>query len=89
LLPLVILLAGFTLFDQPVTIYLAGDSTMAQVVAAIDAAAAWFREAAIMGYHYVPRGDIAPREGAGPLWARFYEIGTNRPIFSDRDGQVR
>lgn len=27
--------------------------------------------------------------GAGPLWARFYEIGTNRPIFSDRDGQVR
>ena len=20
------------------------------------------------------------------MWARFYEIGTNRPIFSDRDG---
>jgi PelA/Pel-15E family pectate lyase len=59
------------------------------VVAAIQAAAAWFRQAAITGYHYVPRGDITPREGAGPLWARFYEIGTNRPIFSDRDGQVR
>jgi PelA/Pel-15E family pectate lyase len=23
---------------------------------------------------------------AAPLWARFYEIGTNRPLFSDRDG---
>jgi PelA/Pel-15E family pectate lyase len=59
------------------------------VVAAIQAGAAWFRQAAITGYHYVPRGDITPREGAGPIWARFYEIGTNRPIFSDRDGQVR
>jgi PelA/Pel-15E family pectate lyase len=59
------------------------------VVQAIHAGAAWFRQAAITGYHYVPRGDLTPREGAGPLWARFYEIGTNLPIFSDRDGQVR
>ncbi|HEX2209853.1 MAG TPA: pectate lyase [Longimicrobium sp.] len=59
------------------------------VVEAIHAAAAWFRQTAITGYHYVPRGGITPREGGGPLWARFYEIGTNRPIFSDRDGQIR
>ena len=59
------------------------------VVEAIHAAAAWFRQAAITGYHYEPRGVLTAREGAGPLWARFYEIGTNRPIFSDRDGQVR
>ena len=26
---------------------------------------------------------------AGPLWARFYEIGNNRPIFLDRDSVVR
>jgi PelA/Pel-15E family pectate lyase len=26
---------------------------------------------------------------APPIWARFYEIGTNRPIFSGRDGIVR
>jgi hypothetical protein len=26
---------------------------------------------------------------APPLWARFYEIGTNRPIFSDRDGVAK
>jgi PelA/Pel-15E family pectate lyase len=24
--------------------------------------------------------------GAKPMWARFYEIGTNKPIFSGRDG---
>jgi PelA/Pel-15E family pectate lyase len=56
---------------------------------AITAAAAWFRETAITGYRYVPRGDLAAEAGAGPLWARFYEIGTNRPIFSDRDGVIR
>jgi PelA/Pel-15E family pectate lyase len=26
---------------------------------------------------------------APPIWARFYEIGTNRPLFSGRDGIVR
>lgn len=26
---------------------------------------------------------------APPLWARFYEIGTNLPIYSGRDGVIR
>jgi len=26
---------------------------------------------------------------AGPLWARFYEIGTNRPLFVGRDSVIR
>src|SRR5262249_40490661 len=26
---------------------------------------------------------------APPLWARFYEIGTNKPIFADRDGVAK
>ena len=26
---------------------------------------------------------------ASPLWARFYDIDSNRPIFSDRDGVVK
>jgi PelA/Pel-15E family pectate lyase len=25
----------------------------------------------------------------GPIWARFYEIGSNRPIFVGRDGVVK
>ena len=28
-------------------------------------------------------------ESAPPMSARFYEIGTNRPIFSDRDGVAK
>jgi PelA/Pel-15E family pectate lyase len=62
------------------------DST---VVSAVHPAAAWFRANAIRGYSYVPRGVLTPDPNAGPLWARFYEIGSNRPIFSDRDGIIR
>ena len=29
---------------------------------------------------------IVPDRQAPPLWARFYEIGTNRPFFCGRDG---
>ena len=60
----------------------------AKVTAAVRAAAAWFHQNAIRGFAYEGR-ELKPTPGAGPLWARFYEIGTNRPIFSNRDGVVR
>ncbi len=28
-------------------------------------------------------------ETAPPLWARFYEIGTNEPIYADADGAIK
>jgi PelA/Pel-15E family pectate lyase len=59
------------------------------VVSAVHAAAEWFRAHAMRGYSYAPRGQLTPDPKGGPLWARFYEIGTNRPIFSDRDGVIR
>jgi PelA/Pel-15E family pectate lyase len=59
----------------------------AAAVAAVQAAASWFRANAIYGYIY-DNVDLLPRAGAGPLWARFYEIGSGRPIFGDRDGSV-
>ena len=34
-------------------------------------------------------GVIVKDPKATPLWARFYEIGTNRPIFSGRDGVIK
>ena len=58
-------------------------------VRAVHAGAAWFKANAIHGFTYAFKSDLTPKEGAGPLWARFYELGTNRPIFSDRDGVVR
>lgn len=69
------------------------------VVAAVQGAAAWFRQAAVPGMRYEHRRGPAYEKGhdrilvadpaAPPLWARFYEIGTNRPIFSGRDGIVK
>ena len=29
-----------------------------------------------------------PAPGSSPLWARFYETGTDRPIFGDRDQSI-
>jgi PelA/Pel-15E family pectate lyase len=57
----------------------------ARAVAAVHHAADWFQAHEIFGYTYVPyaRHDSA---GAGPLWARMSEIGSNRPIFSNREG---
>jgi PelA/Pel-15E family pectate lyase len=43
------------------------------IIAAVDAAVGWLRSV----------------RAADGTWARFYEIGTNRPIFSGRDGIVR
>jgi len=58
----------------------------ARVVAAVHAAAAWFRAHAIYGYTYDFAAGRREQAGAGPLWARMAEIGTDRPIFSNRDG---
>ena len=60
----------------------------ARVVAAVHAAAAWFRANAIHGYAYDFATGRRAEPGAGPLWARMAEIGTDRPIFSNRDGII-
>lgn len=69
------------------------------VVAAVDAAVAWLSSVAIRSLRVerrpaegLPGGVDAvavPDPSAPPLWARFYEIGTNRPVFTGRDGVVR
>lgn len=61
-------------------------SPSSDVVKSIHAGASWLREHSLTGYTYdFDTGrHVAPSEG--PIWARMYEIGTNRPIFSDRNG---
>jgi PelA/Pel-15E family pectate lyase len=62
-----------------------------RVVAAVEAAIAWFRKTAIHGEAYLrgPEGGrLAPAVNAPPLWARFYRIGSDRPIFGDRDKSI-
>ncbi len=58
---------------------------------AIRSAAAWFKKTAIYGQQWkrTPEGrELIPAPGAGPLWARYYQAGTDRPIFADRDKTI-
>jgi PelA/Pel-15E family pectate lyase len=49
-------------------------------------AAEWLKAVKLEGYTYDFETGRHEVPGAGPIWARMYEIGTNRPIFSDRNG---
>ena len=59
------------------------------VVAAVHAAVAWFEKTKIEGQAFRVVGTesrkLVAAPGSGPLWARYYEIGTDKPIFGDRD----
>lgn len=60
-----------------------------QVIAAVDAGVAWLEAEKITGVRQVKvDGDkrLVEDSSAPCLWARFYEIGTNRPFFCGRDG---
>jgi PelA/Pel-15E family pectate lyase len=59
------------------------------VIRAIEAGVRWFDAVKITGIRQDQvNGDkvIVPDKNAPPLWARFYEIDTNRPFFCGRDG---
>ena len=64
----------------------------ARVVAAVHAAAAWFKKTKIMGQAFHSDGadgrQLVAAAGSGPIWARYYEIGTDRPIFGDREKSI-
>jgi PelA/Pel-15E family pectate lyase len=68
-----------------------------EIIAAIEGAVAWFQAVAIKG----ERLEIVRRDAGRPdrrlvpdpqsplLWARFYELKTNRPLYLDRDSVYR
>ena len=66
-----------------------------EIIKAVESAVAWLEAAKLKGIKIVvvedkdsPKGKdrrIVQDPAAPPLWARFYEIGTNLPIFCDRD----
>ena len=68
-----------------------------RVIAAIEAAVAWFEKSKLTGIKWVEERTksggadhvVVKDLKADPLWARFYEIGTNRPIFVGRDGVIK
>jgi PelA/Pel-15E family pectate lyase len=64
------------------------------VIVAVNAGAAWLKNAAITGQEWVGgRGTPAGRHleakpGAAPIWARYYSITTGKPVFGDRDKTI-
>ena len=62
------------------------------VVASVHAAASWFKKTALYDIAFKSAGGdgrhLISDPGAGPTWARYYEIGTDRPIFGDRDKTI-
>ncbi len=63
----------------------------AAIVEAVHSAAAWLRKTAIAGQAYRNTAEgrrLVPVSGGPPIWARFYEIGTDRPVFGDRDKTI-
>jgi PelA/Pel-15E family pectate lyase len=69
------------------------------VAQAIEAAISWFEGSLVPGIRVEARLDgaaplgwdrvVVPDPAAGPVWARFYDIATNRPVFVGRDGAPR
>lgn len=61
------------------------------IVAAVDAGAAWLQRTAISDVEWTHAADgsrLVPKPGAGPLWARLYDVASMRPIFGDRDRTI-
>jgi pectate lyase len=68
------------------------DDPSPQVIQSVHAAAAWFESAKLIGIKVVRKdGDkVVVADATAPtLWARFYDIQTNKPIFVDRDGVAK
>jgi PelA/Pel-15E family pectate lyase len=75
------------------------DEPSPEVIRAVRAAVAWFESAKLTGIKVVMRPDPAAARGqnkvvvedpaAPPIWARFYDIKTNKPFFCDRDGVAK
>ncbi len=67
-----------------------------RVIEAIESAVAWFKQARLTGIKVVEKPDTSFPNGfdrvvvedsrGEPIWARFYDIKSGRPIFSGRDG---
>jgi len=66
-------------------------------IAAVEGAVRWLNDVAIHDQRYL-RGInadgqedawVVPEPGAGPYWARFYDLETSRPIFTGRDSVIR
>jgi PelA/Pel-15E family pectate lyase len=64
-----------------------------QVVEAVHAGAAWLERTALRDVDFKATDSATGRRlvakpGAGPIWSRYYDIETMKPIFGDRDRSI-
>ncbi|MEO7495874.1 MAG: pectate lyase [Massilia sp.] len=63
-----------------------------QLIAAVHAGAAWLKRSALHDVEWTgksPEGrHLAPKLGTHPIWARYYDIASNKPIFGERDHAI-
>jgi PelA/Pel-15E family pectate lyase len=69
-----------------------------EVVDSIESAVKWFEQSELKGVKWIKKADatqpngfdcVVVKDPKSSVWARFYEIGTNRPIFAGRDGVLK
>lgn len=63
-----------------------------EVIKAVEAGVQWYHDAQINGMELIKTAEdqiVNPNPSAPALWARYYDIKTNRPIFAGRDGIIR
>jgi PelA/Pel-15E family pectate lyase len=74
------------------------DNPTEEIVDSIQSAVAWFDSVKLTGIRRINKPDDSEKgydeviirdETAPPIWARFYQIGSNRPIFCGRDGKIK
>ncbi len=73
------------------TLLMSIDRPSAAVARAIESGAAWYDSVKLSGIRFERTADdrtVRTDPNAPPIWARFYEIGTNRAIFAGRDGVI-
>ncbi len=62
------------------------------VDAAVEDGVNWLKAHAIYGVAFEKGPDgrkLVDKPGAGPIWSRYYDIKTGKPIFGDRDRSIR
>lgn len=75
------------------------DNPAPEIIEVVQSAVAWFDHVKLAGIRQINKPDESLERGfdkvvikdvtAPPVWARFYQIGTNRPIFCGRDGKIK
>ncbi|ACE84681.1 pectate lyase [Cellvibrio japonicus] len=72
-----------------VEFFMSLDNPSPAIIESVHSAIAWYQATKMTGKTWT-RGDKALTDdpNAPPLWSRFYELGTDKPIFGDRDDSI-